>query len=49
MSPTHSIQDKTAKKIDFDTFVQAVALIAQKMGKSPDDIAGIIVSAKGPT
>lgn len=44
-----SHQDKTAKKINFDTFVEAVTLIAQKMNKSPDDVINIIVSAKGPT
>lgn len=42
-------QDKTAKKIKFDTFVEAVALIAEKMNKSTDDIVNAIVSAKGPT
>lgn len=41
-------QDKTAKKIDFDTFVKAVALIAEKMGKTSDELAATIVSAKGP-
>lgn len=42
-------QDKTAKKINFDTFVEAVALISEKVGKSTDDVITIIVSAKGPT
>lgn len=42
-------QDKTAKKINFDTFVEAVELIAEKLGKSKDDVILTIVSAKGPT
>ena len=45
----HASQDKTAKKINFETFVEAVKLIAQKMNKSPDDVINIIVTAKGPT
>lgn len=45
----HARQDKTAKKINFDTFVAAVGLIGEKVGKSTDDIISIIVSAKGPT
>ena len=42
-------KDKTAKKINFDTFVEAVTLISEKIGKSMDDVVTIIVSAKGPT
>lgn len=42
-------QDKTAKKINFDTFVEAIVLISEKIGKSTDDVIAIIVSAKGPT
>lgn len=45
----HIWQDKTAKKINFDTFVEAVTLISEKIGKSTDDVITIIVSAKGPT
>ncbi|CAM9657725.1 unnamed protein product [Scytosiphon promiscuus] len=43
------VKDKTAKKINFDTFVAAVGLIAEKVGKSTDEVIHIIVSAKGPT
>ncbi|CAN0190419.1 unnamed protein product [Ectocarpus sp. 6 AP-2014] len=43
------VKDKTAKKINFDTFVEAVELISEKLGKSKDDVILLIVSAKGPT
>eukprot|EP00903_Cladosiphon_okamuranus_P014895 g13793.t1 len=43
------VKDKTAKKINFDTFVEAVRLISEKIGKSTDDVITTIVSAKGPT
>jgi hypothetical protein len=42
------VKDKTARKITFKQFEDALALIATKKGNSKDDVAKIITSAGGP-